>query len=159
MPVTTPDAEAQGPRVNAAEPCLETAAGSRLDTAAALGRAAHRVERRIDELVRPPHGPGLDAWRVLDLLADGDGHPMSEIAGHVMVPAPTLTKIVDRLVERGLVYRRPDEIDRRRVLVLIAARGRELHDGLAPRVAAVEREVRDALGADAARVLAALARL
>lgn len=151
MPVTTPDADAQGPGAGDTEP--------RLGTAAALGRAAHRVERRIDELVRPPHGPGLDAWRVLDLLADGDGHPMSEIAGHAMVPAPTLTKIVDRLVERGLVYRRPDEIDRRRVLVLIAARGRELHDGLAPRVAAVEQDVRDALGADAARVLAALARL
>ncbi|OLL70962.1 Transcriptional regulator, MarR family [Pseudonocardia sp. Ae168_Ps1] len=127
--------------------------------AAALGRAANRVERRIEELVRPPHGPGLDAWRVLDLLADGEGHPMSEIAAHAMVPAPTLTKIVDRLVERGLVYRRPDEIDRRRVLVLLAARGRELHGSLRAGVDAVEREVHDALGPDADLVLAALERL
>lgn len=126
---------------------------------AVLGRAAHRVARRIEDAVRPPHGPGLDAWRVLDLLADGAGHPMSEIAGHAMVPAPTLTKIVDRLVDRGLVYRRPDDGDRRRVLVLLADRGRELHTSLAPAVRAVEDEVRSLLGPDGDAVLAALDRL
>ena len=129
------------------------------DAAVALGRAAYRVERRIDEVVRPPDGPGLDAWRVLHLLADDAGHPMSEIAAHAMVPAPTLTKIVDRLADRGLVYRRADDADRRRVLVLLSGRGRTLHDELAPRVAAVERAVHEALGADAATVLAALERL
>lgn len=127
--------------------------------AATLGRAAHVVARRIEDAVRPPHGPGLDAWRVLDLLADGAGHPMSEIAVHAMVPAPTLTKIVDRLVDRGLVYRRPDDGDRRRVLVLLASRGRELHGSLAPAVRAVEDEVRSVLGPDADAVLAALERL
>ncbi|OSY42920.1 MULTISPECIES: MarR family winged helix-turn-helix transcriptional regulator [Pseudonocardia] len=127
--------------------------------AAALGRAAHRVERRIEEIVRPPAGPGLDGWRVLDLLADGEGHPMSEIAAYAMVPAPTLTKIVDRLVDRGLVHRRPDDADRRRVLVFGTDRGRELHAALRPRVAEIELEVLGALGADAGTVLAALSRL
>ena len=69
-------------------------------------------------------GLNLEQWRTLDLLADGDGHSMTEIAGHVMVPAPTLTKIVDRLVESALVYRRPDERDRRRILVFLSDRGR-----------------------------------
>ncbi len=126
---------------------------------ATLGRAAHLVARRIEEAVRPPHGPGLDAWRVLDLLADGAGHPMSEIATHAMVPAPTLTKIVDRLVDRGLVYRRPDDADRRRILVLLAAHGRELHASLVPEVEAVEAEVRSLLGPDGDVVLSALNRL
>ncbi|MBW0102775.1 winged helix-turn-helix transcriptional regulator [Pseudonocardia sp. KRD-291] len=124
-----------------------------------LSRAAHLISRRLEDAVRPPHGPGLDAWRVLDLLADGSGHPMSEIAAHAMVPAPTLTKIVDRLVERGLVYRRPDDGDRRRVMVLLAARGREQHAALAPAVAAVEHDLLGALGPDADTVLTALARL
>lgn len=132
---------------------------TRTSVAAALGRAAHEVARRIEDAVRPPLGPGLDAWRVLDLLADGAGHPMSEIATHAMVPAPTLTKIVDRLVERGLVYRRPDDADRRRVLVLLAERGRELHASLGPAVRAVEDDVRSLLGPDADVVLAALDRL
>lgn len=124
-----------------------------------LARAAYRVERRVEEAVGPPHGPGVDAWRVLDLLADGSGHPMSEIAGHVMVPAPTLTKIVDRLVERGVVYRRPDDGDRRRVLVLLAARGRELHTSLAPAVRAIEDELDTLLGTERDTVLAVLDRV
>lgn len=132
---------------------------TRTSVAAALGRAAHEVARQIEDAVRPPQGPGLDAWRVLDLLADGAGHPMSEIATHAMVPAPTLTKIVDRLVERGLVYRRQDDADRRRVLVLLAERGRELHASLAPAVRAIEDDVRSLLGPDADVVLAALDRL
>lgn len=124
-----------------------------------LSRAAHRISRRLEDTVRPPHGPGLDAWRVLDLLADGGGHPMSEIAAHAMVPAPTLTKIVDRLVERGLVYRRPDDEDRRRVLVILADRGRAQHAALAPGVAAVEHELCEILGPEAEAVLQALGRL
>ncbi|MEU6698386.1 MarR family transcriptional regulator [Pseudonocardia sp. NPDC046786] len=138
----------------AAEPCTGAPAA-----AAVLGRAAHRVERRIEEAVRPPDGPGLDGWRVLDLLADGAGHPMSDIAVHAMVPAPTLTKIIDRMVDRALVYRRPDDADRRRVLVFGTDRGRELHAALQPGVARVEREILDAFGADAGTVLAALSRL
>ncbi|MEJ8277987.1 MarR family winged helix-turn-helix transcriptional regulator [Pseudonocardia spirodelae] len=136
-----------------------TTASTVTDAVAVLGRAAHRVERRIEAVVRGPEGPGLDGWRVLDLLSDGAGHPMSEIAAHAMVPAPTLTKIVDRLADRGLVYRRPDDADRRRVLVLLADHGRAEHARLAPRVAEVGAGLAAALGDDAAAVLAALERL
>lgn len=67
----------------------------------------------------------VDEWRVLSLLSDGTGHAMTEIADYAMVPAPTLTKIVDRMVSANLVYRRVDDADRRRVLVFAADRGRE----------------------------------
>lgn len=112
-----------------------------------VARFGHRMSRRI-EGVLGVGGPTLEQWRVLDLLADGDGHAMTEIAAHAMVPAPTLTKIVDRLVDATLVYRRPDETDRRRVLVFLSGHGRQVHDGLAPQVAAAERELVGELGAD-----------
>jgi DNA-binding MarR family transcriptional regulator len=118
---------------------------------ALLGRAAHRVDRRVEQALGPD-GPTLEQWRVLSLLADGTGHPMTEVAAHARVPAPTLTKIVDRLVDRALVYRRADETDRRRVLVFLSDQGRVLHAGLAPGVAAVDAELAAALGADAARL-------
>lgn len=104
-----------------------------------VGRVGHRIGRAVEQALGPG-GPNLEQWRVLDLLADGEGHPMTEIATHAMVPPPTLTKIVDRLIESTLVYRRPDETDRRRVLVFLSERGREEHTALAPRVATVEQE-------------------
>jgi DNA-binding MarR family transcriptional regulator len=105
-----------------------------------LARVAHRVARGIESTL-DGSGLTLDQWRVLDLLSDGRGHPMSEIAGHVLVPPPTLTKIVDRLVENALVHRRVDDADRRRVLVLASEHGADLHRRLAPAVTQVETDV------------------
>ena len=42
---------------------------------------------------------------------------MTEVAEFAMPPAPSLTKVVDRMVSLNLVYRRPDLRDRRRVLI------------------------------------------
>lgn len=124
-----------------------------------LTRIERRVARRV-EAVLGPDGPALDQWRVLDLLVDGTGRPMSAIAAHTLVPAPTLTKIVDRLVDAALVHRRADDTDRRRVLVFPTELGRATHARLAPAVAAAEHAVVDELGAaDAARFVALLQRL
>jgi len=123
-----------------------------------VGRVEHRLRREIEQALGLD-GPNLDQWRALDLLADGDGHSMSEIAAHVMVPAPTLTKIVDRLVESALVYRRPDERDRRRILVFLSERGRELHRQLAPQVQRIEGELVGQLGQDAPHLMHLLHRL
>jgi DNA-binding MarR family transcriptional regulator len=104
-----------------------------------VGRVDHRIARAVEQALGPS-GPNLEQWRVLDLLADGEGHPMNEIATHAMVPPPTLTKIVDRLIESALVYRRPDETDRRRILVFLSERGHEKHTNLAPQVALAEQQ-------------------
>lgn len=75
-------------------------------------------------------GVTVEQWRVLDGLSQREGRAMSDIAGRAMLPAPTLTKIVDRLVAGNLVHRRSDPYDRRRVLVLLTPRGRALHSRL-----------------------------
>ncbi len=51
---------------------------------------------------------------------------MSEIAEFALMPAPSLTRLIDRMVTDGLVYRTVDARDRRRVLVHLTARGRDL---------------------------------
>jgi DNA-binding MarR family transcriptional regulator len=123
-----------------------------------LGRVARQVSRRVEAALA---GDGLtvEQWRVIDLLADADGHTMSGIAADVAVPGPTLTKLVDRLVDMATVYRLADVRDRRRVLVFLSDAGRATHERLAPLVQAVETEVLTALGADAPTLLALLDRL
>jgi DNA-binding MarR family transcriptional regulator len=75
-----------------------------------------------------------EQWRTLVLLngdpdtGDGPGHTMGEIAVRAGVPAPTATRMVDRLVADGLAYRLSDPWDRRRVLVHISRTGREIVD-------------------------------
>ncbi|MGE3287493.1 MAG: MarR family winged helix-turn-helix transcriptional regulator [Pseudonocardia sp.] len=108
----------------------------------ALNRVLAQVERLLTrriEAVLSSRGMTIDQWRVVDLLADGEGHPMSEIAAAIVVPGPTLTKIVDRLVDAATVYRLVDSRDRRRVLAFLSDDGRALHTELAPRVADIEQ--------------------
>lgn len=93
-----------------------------LDLARLLTLVERRVVLRLAEALKA-EGTTIDEWRVLTLLADGNGHPMTEIAEYASLPAPSLTKLVDRLVSQNLVLRRADDVDRRRVLVFAAERG------------------------------------
>jgi DNA-binding MarR family transcriptional regulator len=105
-------------------------------------------------------GLTLAQWRVLSLLSDGTGHTMTEAATFAMLPAPTLTKVVDRMVSLNLVYRRPDLGDRRRVLIYSAARGRRLHQRLARDLGPAVRVLPDvADGQDAAQLARLLRRI
>jgi DNA-binding MarR family transcriptional regulator len=70
------------------------------------------------------------AWLVLESLSDGEGMSMSSLCGVTRANDSTLTKIVDKLVNDSLVYRKPDRNDRRKVLVYRSKRGSELYTKL-----------------------------
>ncbi|MDP5185354.1 MarR family transcriptional regulator [Blastococcus sp. BMG 814] len=101
---------------------------------AALGLSG-RVEKILTEADLT-----LDQWRVLGALIQCGPLSMSDLASRTHITGPTLTRIVDRLAERALLYRNVDAADRRRVLVHVADRGRARHQSLAPRIAEAERD-------------------
>ncbi|PSM40711.1 MarR family transcriptional regulator [Streptomyces dioscori] len=91
-----------------------------------LAHLLTRAERLAARLLRgalEEHGCTLDAWRVLSLLSDGEGHPMTAVAEEAFLPPATLTKLVDHLVDQNLVHRRVDPLDRRRILAHLTPRG------------------------------------
>jgi DNA-binding MarR family transcriptional regulator len=94
--------------------------------AQALSRAERSLTGRLSQALER-EGCSVEQWRILVLLADGKGHPMSEIAEFALVPAPSLTRMVDRMATDGLVHRTVDARDRRRVLVHLTREGRALH--------------------------------
>lgn len=66
---------------------------------------------------------------LLSLFVDGP-LPCSSLAEAVGVSLPTINGVLERLKERGLIVRRPDRQDRRRILNSLTARGHQLIDGL-----------------------------
>lgn len=98
-----------------------------------LSQAQRYVARELTRILKD-EGCTVEQWRTLALLADDSSHSMSEIAEFAMLPAPTLTRLVDRMVADNLLYRKADPHDRRRVLVRISDHGRLLHEHLAERV-------------------------
>jgi DNA-binding MarR family transcriptional regulator len=98
-----------------------------------LSQAERRVRRELGRILEREDCT-VEEWRALALLSDGDSHAMSEIAAYTILPPPTLTRLIDRMVADNLAYRSPDPHDRRRVLVRVTARGRARHRRLVQRL-------------------------
>jgi DNA-binding MarR family transcriptional regulator len=92
--------------------------------AALLARAGHLIIRPFGAELRRRRMP-VRVWRVLSTLADGDGVSVGQLADLTLSKQPTLTRLLDRMSESGLVERRPSASDHRKVLIFITAEGRE----------------------------------
>ncbi|GIF26268.1 DNA-binding MarR family transcriptional regulator [Actinoplanes tereljensis] len=100
-----------------------------------LTRAERLMARRLAAILAE-EGQSLDAWRVISLLADGQGHFMTELADGAFLPPGSLTRLVDHLVDGNLLHRRTDDADRRRVRAYLTPRGHRLHQRISDAVQA-----------------------
>lgn len=117
------------------------------------------VNRRLEQTLEAqlkPRGMSPHQYRVLEALTERNGLPMGELAIRLFVDGPTLTKIIDRMVESAEVYRGPDPNDRRRVLIFVSRRGAAHFDDIAPLISSIERDILDRLGASDAAALTSL---
>lgn len=132
--------------------------------ARSLRDAITRFNRRVRQ-TRPVGdltGSQLSAMTSLELAG-----PLTprELAETERVQPPTMTKIVAKLEERGLVRRTPHPTDRRQVILAVSEAGREVlarnerarDQWLTPALAGLTPEERDTL-ARAAEILEQLAR-
>jgi DNA-binding MarR family transcriptional regulator len=105
-----------------------------------LSETEQRVTHRLSNLLGTER-TSVAQWRVLVLLADRPGQPMTELARYTFLPPASVTRVIDGMVLDGLVYRTADARDRRRVLVHLTAAGRarfrRLADGLERRQDAI----------------------
>jgi long-chain acyl-CoA synthetase len=94
------------------------------------GRVAARLARQVDVGLAQVD-LSLPQYRILMFLAEG-AVAASALADNLAVSRPSVTAVVDGLVSRGLVERRHDDGDRRRVGHTLTPEGRrllELADG------------------------------
>ncbi len=63
-------------------------------------------------------------------LPEEDTLSMNELSKAMSVDNSTMTRMVDQLVDKALVYRKPDEKDRRLVLIGLTAQGQKLRTAL-----------------------------
>lgn len=92
-----------------------------------LARASKEVSAQFHVRLKT-HGLQVPQWRVLASLSDGDGMTVGELAARALQRQPTMTKIIDRMAGMGLVERRPDSADRRKVRIFITPDGQRRVD-------------------------------
>lgn len=114
-----------------------------------------QLESELEDRLRPGGVP-IEQYRILEVLDASEPAAMGEIAQQSLIEAPTLTKIVDRMVAEGLVYRAPDPNDRRRVLILTTPAGKALFKRLRGVSTAQEQRIVDLLEGEKAAALRSL---
>lgn len=72
------------------------------------------------------HGVNEQQWRVVRVLAESGQMTASDVAEKANILAPSLTRMIRSMTERGLILKAEDENDGRRVLLAIAPAGQEL---------------------------------
>ena len=93
-------------------------------------------------------GLRVPEWRVLACLADEDGAMVTRLARLSLMEQSRLTRIIDQMGDRGLVSRRSDPEDRRRVRVFLTEFGRDLALRLIVDAREHEARILDALGSE-----------
>jgi len=93
-------------------------------------------------------GVSYDQWRVLKALSDDTGLTMGKLAGALGLNLPTVTKLVDRMVSKALLYRVLDPDDRRKVRIFASDKGKTLLHELDVHVMSQERKLESSYSDD-----------
>jgi DNA-binding MarR family transcriptional regulator len=105
-----------------------------------LGKAYQHVQQEAKRRLAP-YGVTPAQYAVLRVLWEHDGQSAADVGARLVLDSATMTGLVDRLSQAGLVERRPHAVDRRVNLVSLTDAGAALQ---APLEAAM-----DALNEDA----------
>ena len=96
-----------------------------------MNRVAGRLNRSLeDDLLKL--GVTFQHWRVLAVLARGDGISIADLSAYAVVPHSTLSRLLTRLESDKLVERSAETPDGRTARVLITTRGRKLYERILP---------------------------
>ncbi|MBM0582127.1 homoprotocatechuate degradation operon regulator HpaR [Brucella melitensis] len=85
-------------------------------------------------------------WRVIRILAETDIVDASEMAERAFILAPSLTRIIRSLEERGIITKTRDENDGRRVLLQITPAGLAIIKEVAPESRLIYQMIEERFG-------------
>src|SRR5437870_2877031 len=99
--------------------------------------AANFVREQSERITRD-HGVTLPQYNVLRILrgVHPGGHPRCDIAARMLDRAPDVTRIIDRLSEKGFVERARGGEDRRHSITRITQQGLALLETIDPAIRA-----------------------
>lgn len=136
---------------------------SPLPRKASLGYQVNHLGRLMAQALRARIAPlGVVPGQFAQLLAlyERDGQSQRELCERVRIEQPTMANTLQRMERDGLVRRLPDPGDRRRAVVMLTERARDLEDDLVGAARTVNSDATRNLGDDElAPFMATLARI
>lgn len=114
---------------------------------------ANRVSAVLASVYRDKFKVSPSGWRVVAVLATHDPMSAKELAELTGMDQTNITRAVASLMEERVVLRKVDNEDRRRVVLSLGARGRQIFAQVEPLARSVEESLVSGLTEDELRVL------
>lgn len=125
-----------------------------------LNKVANRFNQGFIRDVKARKVITISQWRVIAVLQARPNSSLNEIVRHVTIDQPTLSRIIDQLIERGLVTRTPRPDDGRYVSISLTADGEKLFEDIWPlTMKHTKRGTRDLSDAEQAQLASLLRRM
>lgn len=94
------------------------------------------------------HGIDIQAWRVLSVLMEQDGLPVSAVSDLTSINLSTLSRVLGRMEKGNLVERHQDDADGRSWEVTLTQDGRRIGEELLPAAEALEADALSEFSSD-----------
>ena len=121
------------------------------DTRRSLPIALLRAREAVMGHFRPMlaiHDVTEQQWRVIRIVAEAGTLDASEMADRAFILAPSLTRIIRSLEERGFITKSKDEQDGRRVLLRITPAGLKIINEVSPDSRMIYKAIENRFGRD-----------
>lgn len=115
-----------------------------------------RAQQSVHQLFKAevaPFGVTPGQYAVLQCLWDENGQTAKQIADRLGLDASTVTGILDRMEQKGLIEKRVDPKDRRALKVLLTPKGEGLKDPLNEAIDSANRKALQGLSEEESETL------
>ena len=111
----------------------------------ALMRSREKVMGPIRNMLKVS-GITEQQWRVLRVLSESGAQDLTQISLKASLLMPSLSRIIKKLREEGLIVSQTNDGDRRRQIVRIGTKGQKIIDDNLPQAMKIAEELQQHLG-------------
>ena len=125
-----------------------------------LTRFAHRMFVKVLAIKLAPHGISTGQWSILRVLWEEEDLSQVEVAQRMNVEKASITSVLNQMARKGLVSKRLNRDDRRKIKIALTVKGRQLKDELLPYTTQITNiATRDIKAADLDRLRSVLVKV
>lgn len=110
-----------------------------------LARLSSTVSTAVAREYAKQFGLSIPEWRVIAILGRHPGLSAVEVAEQTFLDKVAVSRAVSKLLKAGRLDREFADADRRRSILNLSEKGREVHDGVAALALEFERQLLDGL--------------
>jgi DNA-binding MarR family transcriptional regulator len=113
-----------------------------------LARLSSTVSTAVAREYAKQFGLSIPEWRVIAVLGRSPGLSAVEVAEQTFLDKVAVSRAVTKLIKSGRIDRQFADADRRRSILNLSEKGRDVHDGVADLALEFERSLLDGLDSD-----------